>query len=76
MMIMKLTRNRMEDIVSFPERLDIAPYFAPNRKDYKVSQTPNGPHAPYMDWPNPMQGPETVESVMYRLYGGSNRLLI
>lgn len=60
--------KKMEDIVSFPERLDIAPYLAPNRKDYKVSQTPNGPHAPYMDWPNPMQGPETVESVMYRLY--------
>ncbi|KIR28884.1 hypothetical protein I309_02379 [Cryptococcus deuterogattii LA55] len=60
--------KKMDDFVSFPERLDIAPYLAPNRKDYKVSQTPNGSHAPYMDWPNPMQGPEKVESVMYRLY--------
>ncbi|WVN86745.1 uncharacterized protein L203_101917 [Cryptococcus depauperatus CBS 7841] len=63
------TLKKMDEFVSFPEHLDLAPYLAPNRKDYKLSQTPHGLHAPYMDWENPMQGPEHVDPVMYRLYG-------
>ncbi|WWD16061.1 hypothetical protein CI109_100486 [Kwoniella shandongensis] len=57
----------MDDFVSFPEMLDLAPFLAPNRQDYKVTKTANGPKATYMDWPNPDQGPE-LEPVMYRLY--------
>ncbi|WRT67214.1 uncharacterized protein IL334_004180 [Kwoniella shivajii] len=59
--------KKIDDFVSFPENLDLAPFLAPNRQDYKVHQTTNGPKATYMDWPNPEQGPE-LEPVMYRLY--------
>jgi len=58
----------MDDFVSFPEMLDLAPYLAPNRNDYKVTPTASGPRAPYMDWASPEQGPE-LEPVLYRLYG-------
>lgn len=58
----------MDDPVSFPEILDLAPYMAPNRNDYKTAHTPTGPRAPYMDWATPDQGPVT-EPVYYRLYG-------
>ncbi|TYJ56658.1 hypothetical protein B9479_002588 [Cryptococcus floricola] len=59
--------RKIDDFVSFPEQLDIAPYLAPNRKDYKMTPTPNGAHAPFMDWPHPMQGPAT-DPVLYKLY--------
>ena len=58
----------MDDYVSFPETLDLAPYMAPDRKDYKVVQTPEGPKAPFMDWQTPEQGPH-LDPVNYRLYG-------
>jgi len=61
--------GRMDDFVSFPELFDLSPYLAPNRNDYKLSPTPAGLRAPYMDWPSPEHGPETQEPVMYRLYG-------
>nr|XP_019042311.1 hypothetical protein I302_08913 [Kwoniella bestiolae CBS 10118]OCF21241.1 hypothetical protein I302_08913 [Kwoniella bestiolae CBS 10118] len=59
--------KKIDDFVSFPETLDLAPFLAPNRQDYKVNQTPSGPRATYMEWANPEQGPE-LEPVMYRLY--------
>ncbi|WVQ78395.1 hypothetical protein IAT38_000481 [Cryptococcus sp. DSM 104549] len=59
--------KKMDDFVSFPENLDLAPFLAPNRRDYKVNQTPNGPHATYMDWKDPEKGPD-LEPVMYKLY--------
>lgn len=58
----------MDDPVSFPEVLDLAPYMAPNRNDYKVAHTAQGPRAAYMDWASPDQGPAS-EPVNYRLYG-------
>jgi hypothetical protein len=62
--------RRMDDFVSFPEVLDLAPYMAPNRNDYKLSHTAQGPRAPYMDWISPDHGPSS-EAVNYRLYGMS-----
>nr|XP_018263762.1 uncharacterized protein I303_03635 [Kwoniella dejecticola CBS 10117]OBR85920.1 hypothetical protein I303_03635 [Kwoniella dejecticola CBS 10117] len=59
--------KKIDDFVSFPESLDLAPFLAPNRQDYKLHQTPNGPKAAYMEWANPEQGPD-LEPVMYRLY--------
>lgn len=59
--------KKMDDYVSFPEMLDLAPYMAPDRHDYKVVPTPSGPRAPYMDWQSVEKGPER-EPVMYRLY--------
>jgi ubiquitin carboxyl-terminal hydrolase 16/45 len=58
----------MDDFVSFPEKLDMTPFLAPNRNDYKISQTPSGPRAPYMDWHSVEHGPEAAP-VWYRLYG-------
>ena len=63
-----LMELRMDDFISFPETIDLAPYLAPNRNDYKVVPSATGPRAPYMDWASPEQGPE-LEPVMYRLYG-------
>ena len=59
---------RMDDYISFPETLDLAPFMAPNRNDFKVVQTPSGPRAPYMDWTLPEHSPE-LDPVFYRLYG-------
>ena len=61
----------MDDFVSFPEQLDMSPYLAPNRNDYKVTPTSTGSWAPYMDWPTPEQGPPVQDPVMYKLYGES-----
>jgi len=59
----------MDDFVAFPEMLDLAPFMAPNRNDYKLVPTPGGgSKAPYMDWVSPADGPE-LDPVMYRLYG-------
>ncbi len=63
-----LTLHRMDDFVSFPETLDLAPFLAPNRNDYKVVPTSSGPRAPYMNWDSPGHMPG-LQSVMYRLYG-------
>jgi ubiquitin carboxyl-terminal hydrolase 16/45 len=60
----------MDDFVSFPEMLNLAPFLAPNRNDYKLVPTSSGMRAPYMDWSSPADGPE-LEPVMYRLYGRS-----
>ncbi|KAK4683803.1 hypothetical protein P7C73_g6422, partial [Tremellales sp. Uapishka_1] len=61
--------KKMDDFVSFPETLDLAPFLAPNRSDYRTVQTPTGPHANFMDWASPEQGPE-LTPVNYKLYGG------
>jgi len=58
----------MDDFVSFPEVLDLAPYMAPNRNDYKMANTPSGPRAAYMDWASPDQG-HNLDPVNYKLYG-------
>lgn len=47
--------------------LDLAPFMAPNRNDFKVVNTPAGPRAPYQDWPSPEQCPEPTP-MPYRLY--------
>ncbi|WVR05167.1 hypothetical protein IAU60_002179 [Kwoniella sp. DSM 27419] len=60
--------KKIDDPVSFPETLDLAPFLAPNRRDYKVRETPEGPRAAYMEWPNPDQGPSHLDPVMYKLY--------
>ena len=60
----------MEDFVSFPETLDIAPFLAPDRGDYKVTHTPQGPHARYMAWEHPEKGP-ALTPCLYQLYGES-----
>jgi ubiquitin carboxyl-terminal hydrolase 16/45 len=60
--------DRIDDFVSYPETLDLAPYLAPDRNDYKTVMTPTGPRARYMDWTTPEQGPE-LTPVMYKLYG-------
>ncbi|ORX39976.1 hypothetical protein BD324DRAFT_648593 [Kockovaella imperatae] len=59
--------KKIDDYASFPELLDLSPYMAPNRNDYKMVQTPYGPRAPFMDWPSPDHGPH-AEPVMYKLY--------
>lgn len=53
--------------MSFPETLDVAPFMAPNRNDFKVVPTPNGPRAPYQDWPSPEQCPDR-QAMPYKLY--------
>jgi ubiquitin carboxyl-terminal hydrolase 16/45 len=58
----------MDDFVSFPEVLDLAPYMAPNRNDYKMAHTAQGTRAPYQDWASPDQG-HHLDPVNYRLYG-------
>ena len=67
--------DRMDDFVSFPEVLDLAPYMAPNRNDYKMANTPSGPRAAYMDWASPDQG-HNLDPVNYKLYGMSLPSLI
>ncbi|KAL1406772.1 hypothetical protein Q8F55_006177 [Vanrija albida] len=62
------TLKKMDDFVSFPEMLDLAPFFAPNRSDFKLTRTPGGGvHAPFMDWASPEKGPD-VNPVWYKLY--------
>lgn len=65
----------MDDFVSFPETLDLAPFLAPNRNDYKVVPTSSGPRAPYMNWDMAGHGPE-MKPVLYRLYGRPSRRFI
>ncbi|BEJ14298.1 hypothetical protein CspHIS471_0400650 [Cutaneotrichosporon sp. HIS471] len=59
--------KKLDDFVSFPEMLDIAPFMAPNRNDFKAVPTPDGPRAPYQDWPSPEQCPNRTP-MPYRLY--------
>lgn len=63
-----LTHHRMDDPCSFPLTFDLAPFMAPNRKDFKVVQTAQGPRAPYMDWAGP-DNPPTPAPLPYKLYG-------
>lgn len=58
----------MDDPCTFPLTFDLAPFMAPNRKDFKVVQTPQGPRAPYMDWAGP-DNPPTPAPLPYKLYG-------
>lgn len=53
--------------MSFPETLDISPFMAPNRNDFKVVPTMQGLRAPYQDWPSPEQCPDR-KSMPYKLY--------
>ncbi|KAL7425092.1 hypothetical protein Q5752_000780 [Cryptotrichosporon argae] len=58
--------KKVDDFVSFPEKLDLSQFMAPNRADFKVAPTAQGAKAPYMDWTSP-DGPEPAP-IMYRLY--------
>jgi ubiquitin carboxyl-terminal hydrolase 16/45 len=51
--------KKIDDFIPFPEELDLAPFMAPDRQDYK------GEHPAYLDW---AEGP-TVAPSPYRLYG-------
>jgi ubiquitin carboxyl-terminal hydrolase 16/45 len=56
-------------MVTFPETLDLAPFMAPNRTDFKTVRMPGGPlHAPYMDWAAPERPPDSPP-MPYKLYG-------
>ncbi|RXK38581.1 hypothetical protein M231_04087 [Tremella mesenterica] len=58
--------KKVDDFISFPPKLDLAPFLAPNRSDYKIVQTTAGPRAPYMDWT--LEAGPKLEPVMYKLY--------
>lgn len=53
--------------MSFPDTLDLSPFMAPNRNDFKVVPTPQGLRAPYQDWPSPEQCPDRTP-MPYTLY--------
>jgi ubiquitin carboxyl-terminal hydrolase 16/45 len=60
--------NKVDDFVSFPEILDIAPFMAPNRADYRPALMPDGTvRARYLDYPQG-DGPH-VDPMLYKLYG-------
>lgn len=62
------TLKKMDDFVSFPETLNLAPFMAPNRTDFKCTRTASGAlHAPFMDWTAPDHPPEAAP-MPYRLY--------
>lgn len=60
--------KKIDDFVSFPERIDLSPFLAPERQDYKVVIGPDGVgRAKYQDHPPGDTGPELVP-MRYRLY--------
>jgi hypothetical protein len=61
--------KKIDDFVSFPERIDLSPFLAPERQDYKVVIGPDGVgRAKYQDHPPGDIGPDLVP-MRYRLYG-------
>ncbi len=61
--------KKMDDFVSFPEKLDIAPFMAPERNDYRGAQLADGSiQAPYTDHPPGDKGPH-LDPMLYKLYG-------
>ncbi len=61
--------RKMDDYVSFPEILDVAPFMAPDRDDYKPTLMADGTlHARYQDHPPGDKGPK-LTPMLYKLYG-------
>jgi ubiquitin carboxyl-terminal hydrolase 16/45 len=61
--------KKIDDFVSFPERIDLSPFLAPNRQDYKVVIGEDGVgRADYHSHPAGDTGPELIP-MRYRLYG-------
>ncbi|KAJ9111636.1 hypothetical protein QFC19_000992 [Naganishia cerealis] len=67
--------KKSDEFISFPDLLDLSPFIAPSRSDYKVTIGPDGVgRAPYMDHPPGDMGPE-LTPMRYKLYGTSDKLL-
>ena len=61
--------KKSDEFISFPEMLDLGPFIAPSRSDYRIVVGPDGiGRAPFMDHPPGDFGPELVP-MRYRLYG-------
>lgn len=61
--------KKSDEFISFPELLDLSPFIAPSRTDYKISVGPDGVgRAPFMDHPPGDMGPE-LNPMRYKLYG-------
>lgn len=63
--------KKSDEFISFPDLLDLSPFIAPSRSDYKIAIGPDGiGRAPYMDHPAGDFGPE-LNPMRYKLYGKS-----
>lgn len=63
--------KKSDEFISFPELLDLSPFIAPSRSDYKIAIGPDGiGRAPFMDHPAGDFGPE-LNPMRYKLYGKS-----
>lgn len=61
--------KKSDEFISFPDLLDLSPFIAPSRSDYKIAVGPDGiGRAPYMDHPPGDMGPE-LQPMRYKLYG-------
>lgn len=61
--------KKIDDYVSFPEKLDLSPFIAPRRSDYKIEIGADGVgRAKYLDHPPGDKGPK-FQPMRYRLYG-------
>lgn len=66
--------KKIDDFASFPEMLDLGPFVAPRRSDYKEPNPPtimdsaNPPRARYLDHPPGDRGPADPTPIKYRLY--------
>jgi ubiquitin carboxyl-terminal hydrolase 16/45 len=66
------TLKKIDDFVSFPEKIDLSPFLAPERTDYKVQIGPDGiGRANYESHPPGDKGPDLVP-MRYKLYGKSS----
>lgn len=60
--------KKSDEFISFPDLLDLSPFIAPSRSDYKISIGPDGiGRAPYMEHPPGDMGPE-LTPMRYKLY--------
>lgn len=61
--------KKSDEFISFPDLLDLSPFIAPSRSDYKIAVGPDGiGRAPYTDHPPGDMGPE-LNPMRYKLYG-------
>ncbi|KAJ9099815.1 hypothetical protein QFC21_003815 [Naganishia friedmannii] len=60
--------KKSDEFISFPDLLDLSPFIAPSRGDYKISIGPDGiGRAPYMEHASGDLGPE-LTPMRYKLY--------
>ncbi|KAJ9118222.1 hypothetical protein QFC22_004129 [Naganishia vaughanmartiniae] len=60
--------KKSDEFISFPDLLDLSPFIAPSRSDYKITIGPDGVgRAPYMEHPSGDMGPE-LTPMRYKLY--------